>query len=366
MADGDSSKQTRSGLDLHVNAPTAGICGNLCCRTDEYEEHPWQCRAMPVCGMTPRLEVPTPRHYESFEFRPCEDLLGPDTEPIGSPVVLHLYDLNPKLAAVNRVTYDLLGAGGAFHASIEVCGIEWSFGSRGINRSLPRQRWQELYRQSVTIGRTSCSKSDVALIIKDMESEGWTQDDYDVLQKNCGSFADKFCVRLDVGHIPAWVNRFAEASASNGAWRKLANYLGCESAEGQLDGQSHPHQKRSGQSGAQAGYGKKHPVPRLAISNLRDSLSPDNSPTGLKKASECPLADRTNRLPNSFSRSPTKKHPSPQQKGRTPSKQFLGRRCKAFAYEYDPQTLSCDLNRDDSVECIDDFKYARENIVWHN
>lgn len=370
------SGQTGAQIDGFDSVPS-DMFGISCCKPKGAPDEPRHCLAMPVCGLTPRLEMATPRVVdERFEFRPCEDLL--ETEPQGNPVLLHLYDLNAKLAAVNRVTYDLLGAGGAFHASIEVCGIEWSFGSQGINRTRPRQRWQELYRQSVLIGRTSCSKADVASIIREMETEDWTAEGYDVLLRNCGAFADAFCVRLSVGHIPAWVNRFAEASVSSTAWRKVASYLGCESAAMQINAQCQPQQKAFLRSGSQAGAVKRHPVPRLTMNHLgepenmmADSTASKPSPKGSRNNIGCPLADRTNLLQDSVSRSPNKSQPHLSPQGPTPCKIFQGRRCKAFTLNYDSLDITqnlaeCDLNRRDATVEDDGFRYVNEQIAWHD
>lgn len=351
--DGDDESQSQPRLGYNDNCLVerlpSDVFGLRCCgptaAADEHRDQPF-CRAMPLCGMTPRNDLVTPRP-ESFEFRPCEDLV--ETLAPGNPVVLHLYDLNPKLAAVNKVSYDLLGVGGAFHASVEVCGVEWSFGSRGLNRAPPRQRWQELYRQSVVMGRTECCKTEVGNIIRDMEIEGWNAEHYDVLQQNCGAFADAFCVRLNVGPIPVWVNRFAKASVSSDAWKKVASYLGCESAATQIA--NAPCQQRTTKGSFRTEpvtqqVKKKHPVPRLAMS---------------------PLCDATNRLPDALNGSPTRnpsglysrysnKLPDARRspKRPTPSKKFRGRRCMAFAID-DTEGLAMPTGENDSDE----------RIVWH-
>lgn len=383
--DNDCDSQARSGqvaapIDRCNNVQQSSFFGINCCKPKgALEETSWHCHAMPVCGMTPRIEVPTPRLSESFEFRPYEELLETVSSPQakGNSVVLHLYDLNSKLAAVNRVTYDLLGAGGAFHASVEVCGLEWSFGSRGINRSLPRQRWQELYRQSVFIGKTACSKTDVAVIIRDMEADEWKADNYDVLMRNCGAFADALCVQLNVGHIPAWVNRFAEASVSSTTWRKVASYLGCESSALQIDArcQQQDTSNAFSQPAPRVGCVKTHPVPRLAMNHLGENKSglPEcvaskSRSTGLSSSLRCPLADRTNQFslyPDSPSRSPYELKPDCSPEGPTPSKMFVGRRCRAFALDYDTHLAECDLNRGEVNTESGVSQYADGRIILH-
>ena len=47
----------------------------------------------------------------------------------------------------------------------------------------------------------------------------WPGESYDLLHRNCVHFCDALCVRLGVGPLPGWVNRFAHGGAvvSDGA-----------------------------------------------------------------------------------------------------------------------------------------------------
>lgn len=44
--------------------------------------------------------------------------------------------------------------------------------------------------------------------------EKYPGDDYDLFRRNCCHFADEFAVRLGVGHIPAWIHRFARIATT--------------------------------------------------------------------------------------------------------------------------------------------------------
>merc|ERR1719191_1919491 len=42
----------------------------------------------------------------------------------------------------------------------------------------------------------------------------WGGKSYDLVRRNCCSFANEFCEKLGVGPIPGWVNRLAQVGAS--------------------------------------------------------------------------------------------------------------------------------------------------------
>ena len=45
---------------------------------------------------------------------------------------------------------------------------------------------------------------DVDAVLTKLKAE-WPGKDYDLLQRNCCTFSDTFCVALNVGNIPTWV-----------------------------------------------------------------------------------------------------------------------------------------------------------------
>jgi len=131
----------------------------------------------------------------------------------GSEVYLNIYDLNDDLVAYNRLTFDMLSLGGAFHAGIELFQNEWSYGSEGIFRVQPRKHEYHVFRQTVRMGHTNLDLPDVCDVLRAMMG-GWGGKSYDLLQKNCCAFANSFCESLGVGPIPNWVNRLAQVGSS--------------------------------------------------------------------------------------------------------------------------------------------------------
>jgi len=112
-----------------------------------------------------------------------------------------------------------LKLGGVFHAGVEVGGLEWSFGFQpqesrpGVCCCLPRQHRQHHFRQTLELARTTLSDLRIQNIISELIEE-YPGVDYDLLRRNCCHFADDFCSRLGVGHIPGWVHRLARAGAA--------------------------------------------------------------------------------------------------------------------------------------------------------
>eukprot|EP00931_Biecheleriopsis_adriatica_P040856 TRINITY_DN23400_c0_g1_i1.p1 TRINITY_DN23400_c0_g1~~TRINITY_DN23400_c0_g1_i1.p1 ORF type:complete len:180 (-),score=28.47 TRINITY_DN23400_c0_g1_i1:236-748(-) len=135
------------------------------------------------------------------------------------PVILHIYDVtgHEVVTGVNE-KLRLLGTG-AFHGAVEVYGQEWSFGyceeGTGVFSCPPRGCSAHSFRESVSMGETSKTETEVFEIIAQFENE-WPGSGYDLLRRNCCSFSDEFCVQLGVGHIPAWVTRRISSCQQSG------------------------------------------------------------------------------------------------------------------------------------------------------
>lgn len=143
--------------------------------------------------------------------------LSADVDTGGVPVTLHVYDVTHKdlISWINSVLLPV-SLGGAFHAGVEVGGLEWSFGYNerelqpGLRCSVPRHDPMHRFRQSVRLGRTSLSAEQITATIRDLIEE-YPGKCYDLLHCNCCHFADDFCQRLGVEPIPGWVYRLARA-----------------------------------------------------------------------------------------------------------------------------------------------------------
>jgi len=134
------------------------------------------------------------------------------------PVVLHVYDvgMGGGGAALNHLLKPL--GTGAFHCGVEVHGWEWSYSdisgfevdphTTGVFSCVPRSCEGHSYVLSVLLGSISISAADFLRMVEMLERE-WTVADYDLLRHNCCHFADEFCMRLGVGHVPSWVMSLA-------------------------------------------------------------------------------------------------------------------------------------------------------------
>eukprot|EP00746_Dinoflagellata_sp_MGD_P094067 gnl/MRDRNA2_/MRDRNA2_37266_c0_seq2.p1 gnl/MRDRNA2_/MRDRNA2_37266_c0~~gnl/MRDRNA2_/MRDRNA2_37266_c0_seq2.p1 ORF type:complete len:248 (+),score=34.20 gnl/MRDRNA2_/MRDRNA2_37266_c0_seq2:1-744(+) len=116
---------------------------------------------------------------------------------------------------MNGVLCDALKIGGAFHVGVEVFGVEWSFGHDGVVYSSARRHDVHVYRQSIPLGNTRLDPEDVDGIVGDMASGAWRGETYDILCRNCCTFARELCFRLLQGRdrIPGWIDRLGNGLA---------------------------------------------------------------------------------------------------------------------------------------------------------
>jgi hypothetical protein len=158
----------------------------------------------------------------------------------GSVVLLHIYDVGEEqnIQKLNRILAHKLSPlkfGGVFHAGVEVNGLEWSFGQtdtikeQGVTSDVPTKHPAHTFRQTIPRGYTQLSKEDIAAIIEGMQQQ-YPGPSYDLLRRNCCTFADDFCQRLGVGRIPAWVHRLARMGA------RIDNVIGVQQRAKSRDG----------------------------------------------------------------------------------------------------------------------------------
>jgi len=143
-------------------------------------------------------------------------------EPVGPrlAVRLHIYDVSHEdaIIQINQVfarKNSPLKFGGAFHVGVEVNHSEWCYGNSqsdtkpGVCCVMPRGHPNHHFRQTVFQGHTTLTAEEIAEVISEL-IEQYPGTDYDLLSRNCCHFADDFCCRLGVGHIPGWIHRFAD------------------------------------------------------------------------------------------------------------------------------------------------------------
>ena len=118
-------------------------------------------------------------------------------------VYLNVYDLNQ----VNENLY-YLGLG-MYHSGVQVGGLEWSFaGGAGIFCDSPKSAAGAIFRESIDMGVFSGTSSDLDRILDDLRPH-FRGEKYNILTKNCNSFADALCQKLVRKPIPGFVNRMA-------------------------------------------------------------------------------------------------------------------------------------------------------------
>jgi len=135
-------------------------------------------------------------------------------------VVLNLYDYSSDALVQGINDWAPVTGTGAFHAAVEVYGLEWSYCSTsrgdGIYSCMPRENTGHVYRESIPLGVTFNKVAQVEILLGQM-SKNWSGEDYNMIWKNCCHFSDDLCQRLGVGAIPAWVNPTLGHSDMGGA-----------------------------------------------------------------------------------------------------------------------------------------------------
>mmetsp|Transcript_13634 Transcript_13634/g.48130 ORF Transcript_13634/g.48130 Transcript_13634/m.48130 type:complete len:501 (-) Transcript_13634:263-1765(-) len=134
-----------------------------------------------------------------------------------APVILHIYDV-PSDPTALRINGMLRALGtGAFHAAVEVYGLEFSFGANhegeggtGVFTCPPKGCEGHTYRESLSMGHSAMTEDEARAMIGRM-SKAWLAKDYDILRKNCCHFSDSCCEKLQVGNIPSWVRNLSGA-----------------------------------------------------------------------------------------------------------------------------------------------------------
>ena len=124
-------------------------------------------------------------------------------------VLLHVYELGAgtrladAIRGLNAVTKSGLGAGGVFHAAIEVenlsRGLEWSYGyaadGSGVFAIKAMQHPDHTFRETVVLGRTALNREQLLKRLRQMQSD-WAGDEYHLVRCNCISFCKAISTEL--------------------------------------------------------------------------------------------------------------------------------------------------------------------------
>jgi len=123
---------------------------------------------------------------------------------MGTKVFLNVYDLSPA----NDVLYNI--GFGLHHSGVEILGTEYSFASgAGIFEDRPKEAGGAKFRESIELGAFEGGQAEARTIIGDLRSD-FGPDAYNLIRKNCNSFANAFVWALLGRSIPGHVNRLAD------------------------------------------------------------------------------------------------------------------------------------------------------------
>jgi len=104
---------------------------------------------------------------------------------------------------------------GIYHCGLVVYGSEIAFGGHefptsGIFRTAPGDVPGAVLRQTVPLGETSLSPSEVGALVEDLGRTSFRGCDYSLLQRNCNHLTALLAERLTGRAPPAWPNRLAD------------------------------------------------------------------------------------------------------------------------------------------------------------
>lgn len=171
----------------------------------------------------------------------------PPPKPRYNRIMLHIYDLIASdtlmqlpwgcMCEIGKCFNDVntalheLGTG-AYHVGVDVNGTEYAFGATtvpgksGVFSCIPKLSPGYQYRTTIDFGKVPLARAsytgshqhieylDGKVVIKEMASE-YMGADYNILRRNCCTFAYEACVRLGVraDKIPSWFRNLAETGA---------------------------------------------------------------------------------------------------------------------------------------------------------
>ena len=179
-----------------------------------------------------------------------------NNKPQANRILLHVYDLIEKdtlmmlppfgcVVEIGKCFADMNSAlhavgTGAYHVGVEVNGVEYAYGATSVpnqtgvftcfprlspgyqyrttidlgERPLLRRSWVAVDQESSTVYQQVSEYVQGRTVIKEMAAE-YMGSDYDILRKNCCTFARDACLRLGVPdeQIPTWFRNLAESGA---------------------------------------------------------------------------------------------------------------------------------------------------------
>lgn len=117
---------------------------------------------------------------------------------------MNVYDLSPANEFLWPVGF------GLHHSGVEIMGTEYSFASGGgIFECSPKEAAGAQFRVSMELGAYDGGQAEMRKAIADLRDD-FGPDDYNLIRKNCNTFANALVYKLLGKGIPAYVNRLAD------------------------------------------------------------------------------------------------------------------------------------------------------------
>jgi hypothetical protein len=136
-------------------------------------------------------------------------------------VTLNVYhvSLSSFISGLNKILPKAV-VGGAYHAGIEVDGVEWSYGwnedgTTGVFECAPMMNDAHRFAEAVSLGATPMSPEQVARMLSALEAQ-WVGKDYNLTTHNCCDYCAEMAQRLGCDPPPQWLNKLARAGARLG------------------------------------------------------------------------------------------------------------------------------------------------------
>lgn len=127
---------------------------------------------------------------------------GRGSQSVGTAVVLNVYDLID-----NEYLYPW--GLGAYHSGVQVGNREYTYaGGSGVFAMEPKTAPGARFRESIELGHFTGSYTQLERALDDLKRE-FRPSDYDLLNRNCNTFADALVQKLLGRKIPGFVNRLA-------------------------------------------------------------------------------------------------------------------------------------------------------------
>lgn len=141
-----------------------------------------------------------------------------------STVLLNVYDVGEEELVQKINAWGTMGDkflfGGVFHVGVQIYGQEYGFGMveepgiTGVCACAPRSNDQHKYKCTLDMGPTNMTEKEVDALLESLShAPEWEGITYDLLHHNCLHFARSLCEKVDVRHMPHWLDRLGRTAA---------------------------------------------------------------------------------------------------------------------------------------------------------